>query len=166
MKDRYRTNGVPQVALMFPEGENRTHQEFKNDVDINLIMKRFRKTGQLAHVRADQPFYGDFTEPMDYMSCLDRVDAAQEGFLSLPAAVRQMVGNDPAKFLEAIQDPEQMELMMDAGLRVAKADSEEALEGVAKQPQEAGVTEAVTKSEEPKAADPAGADAGAVAGGE
>lgn len=91
-------------ATFFPPEEDLTIQAFKDETDINVMLRRFGLTGQLS-VAAQQPFYGDFTAVGDYQSALDRVRAAGEGFDALPPKVRARFANDPAELIGFMQDP-------------------------------------------------------------
>jgi phage internal scaffolding protein len=74
-------------------------QQFREECDINTIMERFGRTGELiAPVR--MPQYGDFDGVNDYHSAMNAIVEAQSAFESLPAKVRARFSNDPAEFLE------------------------------------------------------------------
>lgn len=91
------------VTLSF-SGLGRTKQAHKDECDVNKIVKRFEKTGVLAHVTAKQASYGDFS-PIDYREAIEVVMKAEEAFSQLPASVRRRFDNDPAAFLEAAENP-------------------------------------------------------------
>jgi phage internal scaffolding protein len=74
-------------------------QQFREECDINTIMERFGRTGELvAPIR--MPQYGDFDGVNDYHSAMNAIVEAQSAFDSLPAKVRARFSNDPAEFLE------------------------------------------------------------------
>jgi len=98
------------------KGPSRTKQSFKDECDINRIMKRWQKTAVLEHVRDGMPSYGDFTNATDYKTAADQVKAANEAFMQMPANVRQRVDNSPAKFLDFIGDPENRSELVELGL--------------------------------------------------
>lgn len=74
-------------------------QSFRDECDINNILRQFNVTGQLP-AGSVQPQYGDFSGITDYQSALNAVMAAQDSFLQLPAKVRAKFDNDPALFVE------------------------------------------------------------------
>lgn len=83
-------------------------QHLKDEVDINTIVKRFGITHQ---VPAGVPggIFGDFTDVSDYESAVAKIERAQEGFLTLPADVRERFGNDPGKLVGFARNvPEEM----------------------------------------------------------
>lgn len=88
------------------------------DADINTIMRRFEKTGQLPAMIQRNAAYGDFSTAPDYQTALNTVLHAQEQFSSLDAHVRKRFGNDPAQFLEFATNPKNAEEMVSMGLAV------------------------------------------------
>lgn len=61
----YDVDAVSEETGLKCEDGTRTQQQFKDECDINEIMRRFGKTGQVpSNVRA--PMYGDFTEVGDF----------------------------------------------------------------------------------------------------
>lgn len=81
-----------------------TKQEFSDECDINNIMARFEKTGEIIHTASLSPRYGDFSIVPDYQTALNLVADAQLTFDSLPAKIRDRFLNDPSKFLEFVSD--------------------------------------------------------------
>lgn len=115
------------VKLDFPKGEGRTRQSFKEDADINNIVKRFNTTGQLPAMIRQDAKYGDFSTVTDFREAMDLVMHAQDQFANLPAAVRDRFGNDPARFLEFAMKPESRGEMVKMGLAELDADSKAAV---------------------------------------
>ena len=78
-------------------------QHFKDECDINNILRQFNITGLLP----ESPLslrYGDFTGIGDYHTALNRVIAAQDEFEALPAQIRARFNNDPAELIEFLED--------------------------------------------------------------
>jgi phage internal scaffolding protein len=94
---------------------SRTKQSFRDECDINHILRQFNVTGQLP-VGSVQPQYGDFSGITDYQSALNAVMAAQDSFLQLPAKVRAKFDNDPALFVEFASDEANRDEMKALGL--------------------------------------------------
>ena len=97
-----------------------TKQASKDECDINKIMAKQQKTGLTAHVSKHQGYYGDFMAATDYHSAMNQILAAGEAFNSVPAEIRAQFDNDPGKFLEFCQNPENEEPMRELGLLPAK----------------------------------------------
>ncbi len=90
-------------------------QQFREECDINTIMERFGRTGELiAPVR--MPQYGDFDGVNDYHSAMNAIVEAQTAFEALPAKVRARFSNDPAEFLEFVYNEENREEAIRLGL--------------------------------------------------
>lgn len=78
-------------------------QHFKDECDINNILRQFNVTGLLPESPIS-PRYGDFTGISDYHTALNRVIAAQDEFDGLPAQIRARFENDPAQLIEFLED--------------------------------------------------------------
>lgn len=95
----------------------RTQQSFKDECDVNNIMKKFERTGMLEHLNEFQGNYGDFTDvPQSYHDAVNQVLAAQDMFMTIPAKVRAEFQNDPGLFLNFVDDPANADRMVELGL--------------------------------------------------
>lgn len=91
----------------FPQAlcaEDRCKQAFKDECDINVIMRRYQSTGELTHVREAMPQYLDVTG-FDFQEAQNFVAHATSLFHELPSSVRSQFENDPAKLLDFVHDP-------------------------------------------------------------
>ena len=79
-------------------------------------MAKFQKTGALTHYMKHAPQYGDATQ-VEYADALNVIANANTMFEELPATIRKKFENDPAKFLEFVQDPKNQEEMEKLGLK-------------------------------------------------
>lgn len=85
-------------------------QEFKDECDINVIINRYKKTGNIYHLNQSEPAYG-VAEPVTYHEALNLVMAAQEQFEQLPSQARKRFNNNPTEFMEYIHsNPDKKEL--------------------------------------------------------
>jgi len=98
--DRDKNSNNSKLVFTRP---TRTQQSFRDECDINNILRKFNVTGQLP-LGSVQPQYGDFSGITDYQSALNAVMAAQDSFLALPAKVRARFDNDPALFVDFASD--------------------------------------------------------------
>lgn len=96
-------------------------QNLMQETDINRIMAKYQKTGVLTHVNQNAGLYGDFSDVQDYKSGLERIMAADDLFLSLPATIRDRFKNDPAAFIDFALDPNNNDEMQKMGLAPKKA---------------------------------------------
>nr|QJB20826.1 MAG: internal scaffolding protein [Microvirus sp.] len=93
-----------------------TQQQFKDDCDLNIIMKRYNEKGLLPDYIAQDPTYADFTTAPAFHEAVEIVARAQEQFDLLPSSTRARFENDPAKFLEFVNDPKNDEDLIKMGL--------------------------------------------------
>lgn len=84
-------------------GESITEQSHKDTCDVNCILKNYRRTGNLTHVRESEGQYMDVVDSVDFQKAMNIVAAGRSAFSSLPAHVRRSFNDDPAKYL-AFQD--------------------------------------------------------------
>lgn len=84
-----------------------TKQEFKDQCDINNIIKAYKITGQISHISANasKGMYADLPEPFDYQEAQNILRQGAEAFASLPSHVRDRFNNDPTSFLTFLNDP-------------------------------------------------------------
>jgi len=110
--DRDKNSDLAKFVFANP---SRTKQSFRDECDINNILRQFNVTGQLPIGRV-QPQYGDFSGITDYQSALNAVMAAQDSFLQLPAKLRAKFDNDPALFVEFASNEANKDEMKALGL--------------------------------------------------
>ena len=100
-----------------------TQQHFKDETDINNILRQFNITGLLPE-QPLSPRYGDFTGIGDYHSALNAVIAADDQFMALPAILRARFENDPAQLIDFLSDENNRSEAEKLGLlEVPKAES-------------------------------------------
>lgn len=100
--------------------EDRTQQQFKDECDINTIIKNYGVTGTVPQ-KQRTPLVGDYTEAInDYQTALNTVMQADEAFMELPSAVRQRFDHSPQKLLEFVSDRENEAEAIKLGLIPAK----------------------------------------------
>ena len=97
-------------------GESKTKQSFKDECDINVIVRRYREQGQIPPFNLQRPVYADFSNVDDYLTALNRVRSAQAAFAALPSKVRDHVKNDPAELIRLVMDPSRREELVELGL--------------------------------------------------
>lgn len=95
---------------------NAVRSEFAQDCDINLIMSRYVKTGVIEHLNPLVSSFSDVSSLGDYSAMRFALSAAEDAFMQLPARVRELVGNDPARFLDFVSDPANLSAIVDLGL--------------------------------------------------
>lgn len=108
-------------TVSFPT-TGRTKQTFKDECDINNIMKSYARNGLLEHVNNHRGNYGDFINTRDYHSAMNEIGRASEMFATLPSLVRKRFGNDVASFLDFVHDSSNLDEMRKLGLLKEKVD--------------------------------------------
>lgn len=98
---------------------SKTQQQFKEQADINTIVKNFGVTGRVPVV-ARTPLIVDFDAPLDYRMMVDVLRDAQQKFMELPAKVRSRFANDPGEFVDFVQNPDNLDELRRMGLALEK----------------------------------------------
>lgn len=93
-----------------------TKQSFKDECDINVILRDYSRSGVVRHLNEARARYADVTQVMDYDVALQVVMDAEAMFMALPAKTRKVFDNSPAKFLDAAHDPAKRDQLVAAGL--------------------------------------------------
>lgn len=96
-------------------GGERTKQSMKDECDINNILRKYRKTGAIAHMNRFPAQYAE-APGYDLREALSFLEGAKAAFESLPATVRTKFDNDPATFLTFIQNPSNKDKLYEMGL--------------------------------------------------
>lgn len=97
-------------------GHSRTKQAPHAECDINQIMAQYQKTGVIEHLNEHQGDYSDFLSAPDYHTALNQILEAQSAFDTLPSNLRNRFTNDPAQFLDFVQNPANAEELISLGL--------------------------------------------------
>ncbi len=100
---RAKTNKNNPVS--FKDYPSMTEQAHKDDVDIHVIMKKFKQTGIITHVNAAQGTYMDYSNNLDYHEAQNIIADAKSLFETVPAHIRKDFQNDPQQFINFMQDP-------------------------------------------------------------
>jgi len=111
----YDTDAASNESGLHCEDASLAQQHFKDECDINNILRQFNITGLLPEA-AISPQYGDFTGVVDYHTALNQVIAAEDEFMSLPATLRARFENDPAQLIEFLDKPENKDEAIKLGL--------------------------------------------------
>lgn len=91
-------------SLSFDPEKGRTKQQFRDEVNINEIMRRYRDNAIVPETRGQAGHYGDFSDIGGYDEAMEAVNTANQAFVELPSHVRTRFGNDPAQLLLFMED--------------------------------------------------------------
>lgn len=99
--NRYEMHKRPHPGESFDITEDATHQEFKDECDINRIMKKYNGVvpGAVA-----PPSFVDVSNVGDFLAVNIKMKEVEEDFMSLPATVRERFKNSPIALLEFVSD--------------------------------------------------------------
>jgi phage internal scaffolding protein len=111
----YDTDAASNESGLHCEDASLAQQHFKDECDINNILRQFNLTGILPEAPLS-PRYGDFTGVTDYHTALNQVIAAEDEFMSLPANIRARFENNPAQLIEFLDNPENLDEAISLGL--------------------------------------------------
>lgn len=106
-----------EASLYIDPEEDRAVQSFKDEADINVLVRRIGLTGEMPPPRPGAQ-YGDFSEVVDFSSAMQAVASAKSAFMELPARVRAQFDNSPAQLLSFVHsdDPRDIEDAVEMGL--------------------------------------------------
>ena len=84
-----------------------TQQHMAEECDINKIMERYERTGQIDRLNSVRGFFGDVSQlyDRDYATIQDMVCEVECNFMELPAETRRKFDNDPRKMMTWLADP-------------------------------------------------------------
>jgi phage internal scaffolding protein len=99
----YDTNAASNESGLACKDATRAQQHHKDECDINVILERFGKTGQMP-VNAISGTYGDFSGVVDYHTAMNTLIAAESEFDALPAKTRARFNNDPYQLIQFMND--------------------------------------------------------------
>lgn len=90
--------------VFYCTGPSMTQQSFRNECNINNIMRKALNSGMLPRKRGG--YFGDVSGlQMDYHEASNFILEANAQFLALPADLRARFDNDPAKVITFVNDP-------------------------------------------------------------
>lgn len=108
-----------KCSITFAEGSSLTIQSQKKECDINLLVSKYKQGGIISHVNNMQAQYGDLTG-YDFHEYQNKIASAISSFEALPSRVRNRFQNDPALFLDFMNNPENLHEMVELGLAEIK----------------------------------------------
>lgn len=81
-----------------------TQQQFRDECDINRIVKNATRGIAPRFQARGVPQYGDFSQVPDLMGAYELVQRAEAAFMNLPAELRLELDNDPANINQLTQE--------------------------------------------------------------
>ena len=95
---------------------SRTKQSFRDEVDINQVIRRYHSTGVLPQNNTHELTFGDYSNPIDFHEAQNKIMRANDLFYALPSHIRREFNDNPGDFLNFAQNPDNQDAMEDMGL--------------------------------------------------
>lgn len=102
--------------LKFVDDPGLTEQHHKDSCDMSLIMRRYEKTGAIDHIKQYKGEYLDMPSGTDFQTAMNVIAEANSMFETVPSNIRNKFRNDPAAYLDYMQDPKNKKAIIDMGL--------------------------------------------------
>lgn len=114
---RSRFTPIEVRGLNCDPAEGMTQQHFKDECDINFLLKNYND------IPVPPPVYADCSQYSDLQSAIDMVRAAADDFAAVPSEIRARFGNSPAAFFDFCNNPDNKELLISLGLAESRNSS-------------------------------------------
>ncbi len=92
--------------------DGRTKQSFRDETDINQILKRAQKSGTISHLNKYEARYGDFSG-FDFFDAQLQISKGAQIFDELPVELRREFNQSPAEFFDYVNDPANKERLVE-----------------------------------------------------
>lgn len=109
--------GRQRIRVYTVTGETMTEQAHAKDTDINYILKNYTRTGMIKHAKDHAGYYDDI-DGQTYHEMLNTVMEARNTFMEMPSAIRNKFNNDPGQFMDFVQNPDNIDEMVEMGILV------------------------------------------------
>lgn len=96
-------------------GKGQTQQHFKDECDINNIMRRFAAGAEITHLARVTPRYGE-APAQSFAEAMFLVKDTEREFNALPSEIRKEFMNDASLYLDAISDPDKADRLRELGI--------------------------------------------------
>jgi len=123
---KYKSDEVSKENSLHCPEETRTMQEFKEESDINTIIRLFG-IGENPVIPQNWITDIDISEEVeDYQTAMNILVNAKNQFMSLPAELRSRFSNDPAQFVSFVSDNTNFDEMVKLGLAIPRSQMHQA----------------------------------------
>ena len=151
---RYNPSPKPKTEFSEedPKSVSRCKQSFRDEVNINTIVKRGLTHDPSA---TRQPQYGDFSNGGDYKQMCDAITQAQSEFMQLPSDTRYRFNNDVGEMLDWVANPENHAEAAELGI-IPKGSKPNAPDQWGRAPVDTGGASSVDEGVQPEETPPGG----------
>lgn len=116
----YDSDSVSEETGLMCLDETRTHEEFAEECDINVIAARFGIGNEMPDISNWVQNVDIENEVSDFQSAMNILNEAQRQFDGLPAKVRSYFNNSPGEFVNFVSDEKNAEEMVRLGLATSR----------------------------------------------
>jgi len=99
---------------------SKTDQSQLAQTDVNNIMAKYKKTGQITHLAKVQGHFADLSQIQDLHTSMNQVVMAQQTFDALPSELRLRFQNSPLEMVNFLNNPNNDQEAIKLGLKIAK----------------------------------------------
>lgn len=110
-----RKNGTKRVYTR-NTAPSKTDPSWAKEADVNNIMEKYRKTGQVNYLAKNQGRFADVSEIPDLSQALNDVARSNAAFMALPSELRLRFGNSPNEMVKFIHNPDNYQECVSLGI--------------------------------------------------
>lgn len=111
----YSRYNVPKSkGLVCADGSSMTQQHFRDECDINYLLRHYND------IPVPEPVYADCSQYSDLQNAIDLVRMADSDFMAVPADIRARFSNNPVDFYNFCNNPDNLEELRSMGLAQPK----------------------------------------------
>lgn len=112
-------------TISFADSPSMTEQSHAKSCDIHHIMKRYERNKTIEHVNMHQGTYMDYIGAPDFQEKEMMIAEAKSMFETVPSKIREEFSNDPAQFIQFMQNKDNIEAIEEYGLDASHLRSNE-----------------------------------------
>lgn len=92
-----------------------TQQHYKEQASIQNIVDKYTRTGQVE-INTTPPLPSDFVKITDYQTAMNLIKRGEKAFYELPSKIRNEFEHDVGQFINALNDPTQLQRFQKLGV--------------------------------------------------
>lgn len=116
-----RPDGTKRVFTRNTE-PSKTDPSYLKETDVNYIIQKFTKTGQITHLTRKTGSYADVSNATDLLNALNTIRESQQSWLQQPEEIRERFGS-PEKLIKFLNNPKNLKEAEKLGLLTIREQS-------------------------------------------
>lgn len=117
----YDTNHVSDDTALRCTEPTLTQQNFKEQCDINRIVKQYAQTG-VVNGNTNMPLPDEFIGITDYHTAMNLIKRSESAFMALEPHIRERFANNPANFVDFVTNSDNIDELRSMGLAYPASD--------------------------------------------